>query len=288
MLNKEKINSRDILFEEALSSVKVDIRFTLIILTFFVLLALFGKFILGIAVPLFVFIILFVWALLYFSYNYLIKRKKNKEELCNFYFRNNIIDLLLLTAIIHYLGGVEWIGAIFYLLVLAWTGNVLPKKKALTLCLLAIFFYSVLVSLEYFQFLPHRVIFGPSLGFYQDPAYILIQILTVAAILFFIAETYGTFSGALKKKQEELSKTQGEVEEARKVLEIKVKARTRELQELAEKQEERVKERTKELQEKIEELERFSRLTVGRELKMVELKREIKKLEEELKGRESK
>ena len=117
MANKEEINSRDILFEEALSSVKVDIRFTLIILTFFVLLALFGKFILGIAVPLFVFIILFVWALLYFSYNYLIKRKKNKEELCNFYFRNNIIDLLLLTAIIHYLGGVEWIGAIFYLLI---------------------------------------------------------------------------------------------------------------------------------------------------------------------------
>jgi len=42
--------------------------------------------------------------------------------------------------------------------------------------------------------------------------------------------------------------------------------------------EEQVKERTKELQEKVEELERFHRLAVGRELKMIELKKEIEKL----------
>jgi len=288
MANKGEINSRDILFEEALSSIKSDIRLTLTILVGFFLLALFAKFILGISLSFFVFIILFVWVLLYFSYNYLIKYKKNKEELCNFHFRNNIIDLLLLTVVIHYLGGVEWIGAIFYVLVLAWTGNVLPKKKALTLCLLAIFFYSVLVLLEYFQFLPHRAIFGPSLGFYQDPAYILIQILALTAILFFITETYGTFSETLKKKQEELIKTQGEAEEARKVLEIKVKARTRELQELTENLEEEVKRRTKEIQDKMRESEVFHKLAVGRELKMIELKKEIQNLKEKLNNKKNK
>ena len=46
--------------------------------------------------------------------------------------------------------------------------------------------------------------------------------------------------------------------------------------------EEKIKERTKELQKRINELERFHRLTVGRELKMVGLKEEIKKLKEEL------
>ena len=70
------------------------------------------------------------------------------------------------------------------------------------------------------------------------------------------------------------------LEEAKASLEIRIQARTRELQELAEKLEEQVKERTKELQEKIGELERFSRLAVGRELKMIELKKEIKKLKE--------
>ena len=48
-----------------------------------------------------------------------------------------------------------------------------------------------------------------------------------------------------------------------------------------------VRERTKELQEKIEELERFNKLAVGRELKMVELKEEIKKLEKSLEEKKS-
>lgn len=46
--------------------------------------------------------------------------------------------------------------------------------------------------------------------------------------------------------------------------------------------EEKVAERTQQLQVKIEEMERFNKLAVGRELKMVELKKEIEKLKEEL------
>ncbi len=75
----------------------------------------------------------------------------------------------------------------------------------------------------------------------------------------------------LKVKTEEL-------EEAKSVLEIKVQARTKELEELAQDLEEKVKQRTKELQKRIDELERFHRLTVGRELKMLDLKKEIRKL----------
>ena len=45
----------------------------------------------------------------------------------------------------------------------------------------------------------------------------------------------------------------------------------------------RVKERTEELQARVDELERFHRLTVGRELKMIELKNKIEELEEKLK-----
>jgi uncharacterized membrane protein (DUF106 family) len=43
-----------------------------------------------------------------------------------------------------------------------------------------------------------------------------------------------------------------------------------------------VDERTKELKEKVEELERFHKLTVGRELKMIELKNTIKELQKKL------
>lgn len=44
-----------------------------------------------------------------------------------------------------------------------------------------------------------------------------------------------------------------------------------------------LEEKTKELQQRITDLERFHQLTVGRELKMVELKKKIKELEERLK-----
>lgn len=93
----------------------------------------------------------------------------------------------------------------------------------------------------------------------------------------------------LQKHFIDLLEAQDEIEITRAALEIKVTARTRELKELAESLEKRVKEKTKELQEKIEELERFNRLAVGRELRMVELKEEIKKIKEELgKGRKIK
>jgi C4-dicarboxylate-specific signal transduction histidine kinase len=86
----------------------------------------------------------------------------------------------------------------------------------------------------------------------------------------------------LQKNFLDLLELQEDVEESRAILEIRVRARTRELRELAESLDRQVKEKTKSLQEKIEELEKFNRLAVGRELKMIELKEEIKKLKEEV------
>lgn len=83
----------------------------------------------------------------------------------------------------------------------------------------------------------------------------------------------------LEKKVEERTR---ELEEAKTSLEIRVQARTRELRELTESLEQQVKARTKELEEKVMELEKFRKLAVGRELKMIELKEEINRLKEEL------
>ena len=81
----------------------------------------------------------------------------------------------------------------------------------------------------------------------------------------------------------ELREAKEKLEEEKLVLEIKVKARTKKLEELTERLEKEVEERTKELKKRVEELEKFHQLTIGRELKMIELKTEIEKLREELK-----
>lgn len=69
------------------------------------------------------------------------------------------------------------------------------------------------------------------------------------------------------------------LERSRDEMEQRVKERTEELRRMNSELEQRVKERTVELKEKITELERFNRLFVGRELKMVELKERIRELE---------
>jgi len=89
----------------------------------------------------------------------------------------------------------------------------------------------------------------------------------------------GELARTFNEMTKDLKESQGELKEAKNILEIKVEARTKELREVAESLDVKVKEKTKELQEKVTELERFKNLAVGRELKMVELKKEIKELE---------
>jgi len=82
------------------------------------------------------------------------------------------------------------------------------------------------------------------------------------------------------KMLEDLKKSQAGLEEAKVVLETKVETRTKELKELTESLEVKIKERTKQLQARVKDLERFHELTVDREMKMIELKGKIKKLDE--------
>ncbi len=75
----------------------------------------------------------------------------------------------------------------------------------------------------------------------------------------------------LEAKSEELGR-------AKNILEVKVKERTKELEMALGEREQAITERTQELRKKVEELEKFQRVTIGRELKMRELKKEIEKL----------
>ena len=77
-----------------------------------------------------------------------------------------------------------------------------------------------------------------------------------------LAKTFNRMASNLQNKQEEL--------------EAAVKARTEELQTLNQDLEQKVADRTKELKQKVSELERANAVMVGREMTMIEMKKQLK------------
>jgi C4-dicarboxylate-specific signal transduction histidine kinase len=103
----------------------------------------------------------------------------------------------------------------------------------------------------------------------------------VIASFYLIGLTANLFTELLDKRTVELEETKIKLEEERSSLEIKVKARTKQLEENAKSLEEKVNLRTKEIQNKMMELEKFNKLAIGREIKMIELKKKLQAIERE-------
>lgn len=93
-----------------------------------------------------------------------------------------------------------------------------------------------------------------------------------------LAKTFNQMLDAIEKTNTELKSAETQLKGVNLSLENRVKERTTELESLKTNLEKTVLERTVELQKKLEELEKFKKLTVGREIKMVELKQEIEQL----------
>lgn len=276
----EKLNNK-----EELRFSLLNIKLVLMIFAIVVLAAAVIRIFIGKIVPDLIFVLFLIWILIYVFYYYYIRQKINEKNLGSFYFIKSSVDLFLITAAIHFLGGVEWIGAVFYLAVLSWASAILSKNKVFVLSFMAVSFYLALALLECSGLLPHNSLLDSHSGLYQNTTYILVQALVLIIIFLFVSQNYGTLANNFRESKKRLLNYQERLEEAKSVLEIRVHSRTRELQKLANNLEEEVSRRTKEAQARVEELERFKRLAVGRELKMVELKKEIEKLKEYLRMR---
>ncbi len=94
-------------------------------------------------------------------------------------------------------------------------------------------------------------------------------------------DEFGGLAKAFDQMIDDLKKYKEKTEEEKQVLEIKVRARNRELEEMNKELEERIKERTSEIEKKLKEFEKINKLMVGRELKMIELKKELEKYKKE-------
>jgi len=210
------------------------------------------------------------------------------------------IFFLWIPIITYYIGGgIIFILALVFMLMISSSNPIFGNKNYSYF-----FFFFCLLLLIIFGFLEYFNIHPIYSSYPVEHLYRPYQIkstllsLIMAGVLFAIIQSrLENFWSMFRKQTKELKllnieleekvkERTKELEDAKSVLEVKVQARTKELKESADNLESQVKGRTQELQERVNELERFHQLTVGRELKMIELKEKIGELEEKLKNLE--
>jgi len=104
----------------------------------------------------------------------------------------------------------------------------------------------------------------------------------------YLGKAFNEMLENIAQSQSALLEAKNHLKEANLNLENKIKERTAELENLKNNLEKTVEERTKKLEEKMDELEKFQELTVGRELRIIELKKETERLKDKIRERESK
>jgi len=227
-------------------------------------------------------LIVVIYLISAFIFRILVKKQTSATGINNLYLGYDLlVELTLITLIVYLAGGVEWIGVIFLFFPVVYASIVLPRKRALLVCAFTGTYYTILAVLSYFNIIPFYSYWDLGVNLYQDSNYVITNILLATAAFYSIGIAANLFTDLFKKRTLELGKVKGELEEERATLEIKVRARTKELEFLTKELEGKVQQRTKKLEEKMGELEKFNKLAVGRELKMVELKEEVEKLKKE-------
>ena len=115
------------------------------------------------------------------------------------------LDLLSLTAILHFTGGIENPFIFFFVLHIIGASVVLPYKTVYLLATSAMVMVSLLVGLEYTGAIPHVNLEGFVLPWrYQEGSRILAVLIALATILYSTTYIATAISGELRKRQRQV------------------------------------------------------------------------------------
>jgi signal transduction histidine kinase len=153
-----------------------------------------------------------VWFLLTFPFALIVKRQRHERTLNWIHAGFFILEIALITVLVHLMGGSEWIGNIFYLFTVIYANFFLPRLQGYLITGLVIVLYAALVLLEYAGVLPHRSLFVVFDEPYRSLSYTLTTLLAgVVGIYLTLAYTVRTFTEIYARKNRALSEREAEL-----------------------------------------------------------------------------
>ncbi len=127
-----------------------------------------------------------------------------------------LVDLVALTVLLHYTGGIENPFIFLYLAHTIAASIVLPKRQAYILATLAIFMITLVVSLEYANVIPHVNLEGFALpDRYKQFSRVIGVLFTVATLVYGCTYVVTAVSGELRRRQREMVRLRDQLLEKR-------------------------------------------------------------------------
>lgn len=118
----------------------------------------------------------------------------------------SVADLLALTVLLHFTGGIENPLVFYFVFHITVASVLLPYKAAYSLATLAVLLLCSLIGLEYFGVISHIHLGGfVPLDLYRQETYILAVIFTFVTVLYISTYTATSIAGELRKRQLEVA-----------------------------------------------------------------------------------
>jgi len=152
-----------------------------------------------------------VWFLLTFPFKYLIDRQRTLHRLHRVHTGFFVVEVFLITVLVHFMGGVEWVGVIFYMFTVIYANIFLTRTQGALVTLWVVVAYSGLVAFEYVGWIPHRTLF-PVAEPYRNLPYVITTVLAGAIGLYaVVALTIRSFSDVFAHKNRMLARREREL-----------------------------------------------------------------------------
>jgi len=118
----------------------------------------------------------------------------------------SVVDLLALTVLLHFTGGIETPLVFYFVFHITVASILLSSKAAYSLATLAVVLLCSLIGLEYFGIIPHIHLGGfVSPDLYHQETYILAILFTFATVLYISTYMATSIAGELRKRQREVA-----------------------------------------------------------------------------------